>query len=67
MTQIASHPSFEALGSRRVPSLNLDVNEYRHRKTGARHFHLAADDRNNAFLVAFLTVPQDSTGVAHIL
>ena len=35
--------------------------------TGARHLHLAADDPHNAFMVAFLTVPQDSTGVAHIL
>ncbi|CAK0773355.1 presequence protease [Gammaproteobacteria bacterium] len=50
-----------------VPSLNLTVDEYRHRVTGSRHFHLAAEDDNNAFLVAFLTVPSDSTGVAHIL
>ncbi|MBF0125644.1 MAG: insulinase family protein, partial [Magnetococcales bacterium] len=35
--------------------------------TGARHLHLRADDPHNAFLVAFLTIPQDSTGVAHIL
>jgi Zn-dependent M16 (insulinase) family peptidase len=41
--------------------------EYRHRATGARHLHLAADDPHNAFMVAFLTVPQDSSGVAHIL
>jgi Zn-dependent M16 (insulinase) family peptidase len=55
--------------TRRYPiaSLNLEYQEYRHLKTGARHIHLAADDDQNAFLVAFLTVPQDSTGVAHIL
>lgn len=58
---------FEKLRSEPVSALNLTVEEYRHRVTGARHFHLAADDDNNVFLVAFLTVPQDSTGVAHIL
>lgn len=50
-----------------VDSLNLTVRSFRHVATGARHFHFDADDQNNAFLVAFLTVPEDSTGVAHIL
>lgn len=58
---------FQPLRSRRIPSLNIEVQEYRHPATGARHYHLASEDRNNAFLVAFLTVPEDSTGVAHIL
>jgi len=58
---------FEKLRETSIPSLNLAVQEYRHRATGARHFHLACDDTNNAFLVAFRTVPHDSTGVAHIL
>ncbi len=58
---------FELLRRQAVPSLNLTVEEYRHSATGARHFHLASEDDNNAFLVAFLTVPTDSTGVAHIL
>ncbi|RJP79227.1 MAG: peptidase M16 [Desulfobacteraceae bacterium] len=38
-----------------------------HRATGARHIHIANDDRENTFAVAFKTVPTDSTGVAHIL
>jgi len=62
-----TYPTFTHLRSTRVESLNLTVEEYRHAATGARHLHLAATDTNNAFLVAFLTVPQDSTGVAHIL
>ena len=61
------HSSFEAFTRRRVSSLGITVAEYRHRATGARHFHIEAEDDNNAFLAAFLTVPQDSTGVAHIL
>ena len=31
------------------------------------HYHLASDNPENVFLVAFRTVPMDSTGVAHIL
>ncbi|WP_130471752.1 insulinase family protein [Candidatus Magnetaquicoccus inordinatus] len=62
-----SHPAFELLRRQPVEALNLTVEFYRHRVTGARHLHLATDDPHNAFLVAFLTVPTDSTGVAHIL
>lgn len=62
-----SHPTFSHLRTVPVPTLRLAVEEYRHEKTGARHFHLASEDTNNVFVVAFLTVPQDDTGVAHIL
>ena len=61
------HPAFEWLRSEKIESLNLVVEEYRHRKTGAQYLHLAADNPENVFLVAFRTVPMDSTGVAHIL
>jgi Zn-dependent M16 (insulinase) family peptidase len=63
----SAHPSFELLRSQKIPSLNVSVEEYRHRKTGAQHIHLAADNNENVFLVALRTVPHDSTGVAHIL
>jgi len=66
-SQATEHPAFEFIRCHTVASLNLDISEYHHRGTGARHFHFASDDDNNAFLVAFLTVPSDSSGVAHIL
>ncbi|MBF0184434.1 MAG: insulinase family protein [Magnetococcales bacterium] len=62
-----THPAFELLRRQPVEALNLTVEFYRHIETGARHLHLVTDDPHNAFLVAFLTVPTDSTGVAHIL
>ena len=62
-----SHQAFTLIRQAEISSLNIKIEEYRHNVTGARHLHLAADDNNNAFLVGFLTVPQDSTGVAHIL
>jgi len=63
----AAAATFESLGSVPVASLNVTVHAFRHRATGAPHYHIAADDPNNVFLVAFRTVPEDSTGVAHIL
>ena len=62
-----AHPAFSWIKSERIDSLNVTVEEYRHIKTGAMHYHLAADNAENVFLVAFRTVPMDSTGVAHIL
>ncbi len=35
--------------------------------SGAKHIHIARDDDNHSFTSVFPTVPQDSTGVAHIL
>ncbi|MBF0173647.1 MAG: insulinase family protein [Magnetococcales bacterium] len=58
---------FKLLHREPVEALNLTVESYLHEATHARHLHLATDDPHNAFLVAFLTVPTDSTGVAHIL
>lgn len=66
-TDKATHPAFEKIRSHRVGTLNLEVEEYRHKKTGARHLHLAADNDENVFFVALRTFPMDSTGVAHIL
>jgi Zn-dependent M16 (insulinase) family peptidase len=67
MSEVNTHQAFEFVRQHRVSSLSLDVQEFRHKGTGAIHYHLAAEDDQNAFLVGFRTVPQDSTGVAHIL
>ena len=62
-----TNPAFELLRSQDIPSLKIRYQEYRHKVTGAQHIHLAADNKENVFLVALRTVPEDSTGVAHIL
>ncbi len=41
--------------------------ELRHDATNARHIHVVCNDDNNGFALTFPTIPQDSTGVAHIL
>ncbi|MEA1989313.1 MAG: insulinase family protein [Pseudomonadota bacterium] len=62
-----THSAFEFKGEHEIDSLNLTIQHYQHKVTGATHYHLAADDPQNVFLVALRTVPMDSTGVAHIL
>lgn len=47
--------------------LDIRYYELEHIKTGARYIHLENRDKENTFLVAFKTIPTDSSGVAHIL
>lgn len=67
LQDVPCHPDFRHLRRQRIDSLDLAIDEYEHLGTGARHFHLAADNDENVFLVGLRTVPTDSTGVAHIL
>lgn len=50
-----------------VPDFDLVALCLEHEKTGAKFLHIARDDDNNVFSVAFPTFPKNSTGVAHIL
>ena len=63
----AAHRAFKTIRREEIAALNIRVEQYEHLATGAMHYHLAADNTENVFLVALRTVPQDSTGVAHIL
>lgn len=67
VTESAVHPAFDLIRTHRIETLHIDVEEYRHRKTGATHLHLAADNDENVFFVALRTFPMNSSGVAHIL
>ncbi|AFU97991.1 insulinase family protein [Simiduia agarivorans] len=62
-----AHPAFEFIKRQTIDSLNVELQEFRHRVTGAQHIHISADNNENVFLVALRTVPEDSRGVAHIL
>ena len=59
--------AFNLVKTTTIESLNIQYEEYEHLTTGARHIHLASDNKENVFMVALRTVPTDSTGVAHIL
>ncbi|MCN4144149.1 MAG: insulinase family protein [Thiohalomonas sp.] len=61
------HDTFAWIQSEKIESLDIIVSQFKHKKTGALHYHIAADNDENVFLVALRTIPTDSTGVAHIL
>ena len=61
------HPAFQLLRQHHVEALDILVSEYKHKVTGATHYHLATNHDENVFLVAFRTQPMDSKGEAHIL
>jgi Zn-dependent M16 (insulinase) family peptidase len=65
-----NNPKFEGyrlIEKRFVKEVNADCYHLEHEKSGARIFKIAADDQNNAFCIGFKTLPEDNTGVAHIL
>lgn len=64
---MSSSNAFDHIGATPVESLNLVVQHFEHKKTGAVHYHLETDNDEKAFMVAVRTMPKDSTGVAHIL
>ena len=65
MAARAGH-AFHLIAEHPVPVLRLALQHYRH-DSGAEHFHLANDDEHRAFVVGFRTIPEDSTGLPHIL
>jgi presequence protease len=66
-SSVKVNPAFKWINTEKIDSLNIELEIYQHIKTGAMHYHLCADNDENVFLVALRTIPQDSSGVAHIL
>ena len=62
-----THFGFKVMRIVSLPEIQAVFHELSHEKTGTRYVHISRDDEDNAFSVAFKTVPEDSTGVAHIL
>lgn len=50
-----------------LPDIESFFYDLEHVQTGAKHVHISRKDKENTFSAAFKTVPDDSTGVAHIL
>ena len=51
--QSTIHPAFQLLRQHHVEALDIQVSEYKHKVTGAIHYHLATENDENVFLVAF--------------
>jgi Zn-dependent M16 (insulinase) family peptidase len=58
---------YTVLRRERLERLEGTYLELEHERTGARHIHVECPDDNNSFAVFLPTVPNDDTGVAHIL
>lgn len=59
--------NFKVKDAREINELDLALVKLEHEPTGAAHWHVARDDPNCVFCVAFRTPVSDSTGVPHIL
>ncbi|KAK9479896.1 peptidase M16C associated-domain-containing protein [Lipomyces japonicus] len=52
---------------KKIPEFEMLAVHLQHDKTNAEHLHIAKDDKNNVFSIAFKTNPPDASGVPHIL
>jgi Zn-dependent M16 (insulinase) family peptidase len=50
-----------------IDEIHSSLTELTHEKSGAKILHIGNDDPENVFCFSFRTLPNDSTGVAHIL
>ncbi len=64
---ILNLPQYELLQQEFIDDIKSEGYLLRHRKSGARILVLENDDTNKVFNIAFRTLPEDSTGVAHIM
>ncbi|MBR5536145.1 MAG: insulinase family protein [Clostridia bacterium] len=62
-----NYHGFEFNEKKHVEELRADAYIGRHTKSGARIIYIAADDENKVFSISFKTVPDNDTGVMHIL
>jgi hypothetical protein len=67
MTSPNSENHFNLIRTQSIDALHVNIEEYEHIGTGAKHLHFASKNSENVFLVGLKTVPHDNTGVAHIL
>ena len=58
---------FRLLESRPVPALSAVAHRYVHEYSGAELLYVENNDPEKVFSIAFKTIPDDSTGVFHIL
>ena len=59
--------NFRVTNVRALAELGCNLWEMEHEKTGAQLIWLDREDENKTFGIAFKTIPEDSTGVFHIL
>lgn len=63
----SEYPDFQLTREVELPQIRARALEFKHKPTGLRLMHLATDDPENCFALAFATPPAASNGVPHIL
>ncbi len=58
---------FKLIEKKELRDINSVMYRYEHLKSGGMVVHLANEDDNCCFAIGFRTLPQDSTGVCHII
>ncbi len=58
---------FKIYGITAVEEIQAKLYKMKHEKSGARLLFLDREDENKTFSIAFKTIPEDSTGVFHII
>ena len=58
---------FKLISIEQIKDINSTLYQYEHLKSGGKVVYLANDDTNCCFAIGFRTLPEDSTGVCHII
>ena len=58
---------FKFIRSRAIPELDGILHEAVYEKNGAKLLFIDRDDSNKTFAITFKTIPEDDTGIFHIL
>ena len=58
---------FKLLSKERIDDVNSTLYQYEHLKSGGKVAYIQNEDKNCCFAICFRTVPEDSTGVCHII
>ena len=59
--------SYKLLDKKNNPSLGFNAERYSLDEYNSEHIHLKNNSKELVFMVMFRTIPEDSSGVAHIL
>ena len=62
-----TYSNFTLLNKQDIAEVHSTVYRFQHNTLGCTAFAIKNNDPNKTFCVSFMTVPEDSTGVAHIL
>ncbi len=58
---------FKFVSEREVPELRATIKEAVYEKNGAKLLFIDREDKNKTFAITFKTIPEDDTGVFHII